>query len=172
MDYPRYKENRMVEATAGQCAIACVMWILNYFRYTDFDKRDSWNMMQMIKKWKYRWSQDSLLTENEIGLNLYELWFDITMCYWVEREKRIDFVENPSSEKYKTFLKEKFHKYVNGDFWVDPNSRYTVDDGHMTKITDTTESRKILRNNDINKIWSANITDIIKKTNEIEYYLY
>lgn len=163
MDYPLYKENWMVEGDPGQCGIACVMWVLNYFWYTNFDKRDTWNMMQMMKKWSYRWNQDALLTEDEIWLNLAELWFDVTMCYTLDKERWVDFVENPTGEKYKSFLHERFHKYIDGDFWVDPNSWYSTWDWHMTTVTDTTTSKKILQNPEIKKIWQANVSDVIKE---------
>ena len=80
-------------------------------------------MMQVVKKGRFRWHQDEFLTEDEAGLRFHEMGFDVTIFYSASKEKRLDYVNNPSGEKYKTFLNEKYHQYVQGDFRVDPNDR-------------------------------------------------
>ncbi len=161
MGYPRYKENRMVEATPGQCSIAAVMWVLNYFWYTDFTKRDTWEMMQIMKKWAYRWNQDALLTEEEIALRLAEHGFDIKIFYSTTEEKRRDFVEHPTWEKYKEFLKPQYHKYVKGDYRVDPN-KWAIHEWHRNTVTDTSIHKKLLQNKNVSMEWSSSIGKQVK----------
>jgi len=174
MNYPKYKENRMVEWVPWQCSVSCVMWILNYFRYTSFVGKDYYEVMQIIKKWKYRYNQDELLLEHEAWLRLSELWFDITVYFSVSKNKWIDFMNHPTIDKYKKFLASKYYKYIKWEHWVDPNDRFSVADWQRAKLTETTLEKELYQrflDKKINiKRW-ADIFEIIK-ANQQEWTLF
>lgn len=171
MDFPYYKQQWMTEAKMGQCSIACTMSILNYFWYTDFNKRDRREMMQIMKKGKYRFNQDEFLTEEETGYMLDLLGFDITVCYSVNEATWKDYIYDPSIEKYKNMLNPKYHHFIQGNSRVDQNQAW-VQDGVRSDLTDTKVAKQIYESSSIKKKFGVDIiTEIQKNQGEETLFL-
>ena len=64
MDYPKYQINFMPESYYGYCSTACFMGILNYFRYTQFNMKDTRDVMKIAKMGRYKFG---------VGLDTYEM---------------------------------------------------------------------------------------------------
>ncbi len=117
--------------------------------------------MQLFKHWAYRENQDAVLSEEEIALRLAELWLTTGVWYSCKKNDWLDYVVEPTGEKYKKFLKLEYHTYIQWDYRVDPNDRFTVADGHKAVLTDTTISKQVFANESIKKNWEVDITKAV-----------
>lgn len=154
MDYPKYQVNFMPESYFGYCSTACFMGILNYFWYTQFNMKDTRDVMKIAKLGTYKaWNW---LDQGEMAYALYKLWFGIEYFVWHSQEQELYSITNPREFLEKN-AKEKYKKYIKDWKWIDWNGNTTFD------LTDTRVSDKIMKESDIKKHYQENIIDAIQK---------
>ena len=154
MDYPKYQLNFMPESYFGYCSTACFMWILNYFWYTQFNMKDTRDVMKIAKLGTY--SFWCWLDETEIAYASYKLWFTVDYFSWYSEKELLEYIKDPIPF-LEVHTKEKYKKYIKEGKWVDGNWNTTFD------LADTAVLEKVMTNDDIKKHYQNDIEDIIEK---------
>ena len=93
MDYPKYQINFMPESYYGYCSTACFMGILNYFRYTQFNMKDTRDVMKIAKMGRYKFGVG--LTESEMAYALSRLGFKVIYTTISTEQDDLDYLQDP-----------------------------------------------------------------------------
>lgn len=144
----------MPESYYGYCSTASFMWILNYFWYTQFNMKDTWDVIKIAKLWTYKFGD--WLDEWEMAYALFKLWFNITYCSWYSKKQLLDYISNPVEFLNKN-TKEKYQKYIKDGKWIDWNWETVFD------LSNTTIVKKIIDESNIDKIYEWDIVELISK---------
>ena len=128
----KYQLNFMPEAYTDYCSTACFMWILNYFRYTQFNMKDTRDVMKIAKLWPFkRWD---LLDEYDIAFSLNKLWFYIDIFHEISEEEYSDIFIDPV-KAFKRDTKEEFHKFIEWNHYLFSNWWHMpIDDKKLKKL--------------------------------------
>lgn len=118
MKYPVYQENFMMEGMRWYCSTACFIWVLNYFWYTQFNMKDTRDMIKIAKLGKYKYGGG--LDEKEIAYALYKLWFDVSLYTGMTEKEFNEYLKKPLSV-LKKLTPKKYHKYIKGNYREDGN---------------------------------------------------
>ena len=139
MDYPKYQINFMPESYYGYCSTACFMGILNYFRYTQFNMKDTRDVMKIAKMGRYKFGVG--LDECEMAYALSRLGFKVIYVSSWSYENDLAYLEDPvwyiakkilESEEiekiYEIDIISVIEKYQNEDtlfiLWLNANILY------------------------------------------------
>ncbi|MFA5748143.1 MAG: hypothetical protein WC872_03470 [Candidatus Absconditabacterales bacterium] len=160
MIYPKYQENFMIEAIPGHCSTACFMGILNYFWYTQFNMKDTRDIIKIAKLGKYNYGDG--LDEKEIAYALHKLGFDISIYTDMTEKEFNEYLKNPLKITKKTTPK-KYQKYIKGNYREDGNYNPTKID-----LTDVSIFQKIRKEKNIHLYFNKDIEKEIKKTQSSE----
>ena len=155
MDYPKYQINFMPESYYGYCSTACFMGVLNYFRYTQFNMKDTRDVMKIAKMGRYKFW---------VGLDTYEmwyalsrLWFKVTIWDLGRYEDQISYINDPISYITQKHKDSKYQNFIKNWKRVDMNGNNTFD------FCDTYISKKVLECSEIDKFYNIEPLCFIKK---------
>lgn len=149
----KHKKYFLPQNPWSMCSLTCVYWIFNYFWNTAFNRKDNREMMQLMKWWKYTWSE--MLDLPEISYMLEKLWFDVHHYYWYNEETHIQYLEDPIST-FPQLVNSKYHSFIQWNVRKEPWS------GNWFDYTDTSIWKKVYENEKIKKTFKANFERIIK----------
>lgn len=144
----------MPESYYGYCSTACFMGVLNYFWYTQFNMKDTRDVMKIAKMGRYKLGEG--LTESEMWYALSRLGFKVVYTTKTSKEFDLAYIEDPVS-----FIKKKYenHKYKNfvweDGVWNDTKQNVSFD------FYDTTIAKKILVSDEIEKIYNIDVVSVV-----------
>ena len=141
MEYPKYQINFMPEAYYWCCSTACFMGILNYFWYTQFNMKDTRDVMKIAKMGRYEYGK--WLNEVEMAYALSRLWFKVTYASNSTYENDLAYVQDPKSYIAKSFENYETEEFLKDGVWTDMNWANTFD------LYDTFAMEKILESDEI-----------------------
>ena len=155
MDYPKYQINFMPESYYGYCSTACFMGILNYFRYTQFNMKDTRDVMKIAKMGRYKFWVG--LTESEMAYALSRLGFKVIYTTISTEQDDLDYLQDPVWIITKKYENHKYKDFLKDGIWTDSQQNVTFD------FYDTTIAKKILESKEIEKIYEIDIISVIEK---------
>lgn len=155
MEYPKYQINFMPESYYWYCSTACFMWVLNYFWYTQFNMKDTWDVIKIAKMGKYKlWDW---LTEWEMAYALSRLWFKVIYTTISTKDYDLSYIQDPLWTINKKYENHKYKDFVKDWVWNDPKQNVSFD------FYDTTVAKKILESDEIEKVYEIDALSVIEK---------
>lgn len=155
MDYPKYQINFMPESYYGYCSTACFMGILNYFRYTQFNMKDTRDVMKIAKMGRYKFGVG--LDECEMAYTLSRLGFKVIYVSSWSYENDLAYLEDPVWYIAKKYENHPYKEYIKDGVWVDMNGNNSFE------LYDTYITQKILETDEIEKIYNADLLSIVER---------
>ena len=155
MEYPKYQINFMPEAYYWCCSTACFMGVLNYFWYTQFNMKDTRDVMKIAKMGRYEYGK--WLNEVEMAYALSRLWFKVTYASNSTYENDLAYVQDPKSYIDKAFENYETEEFLKDGVWTDMNWSNTFD------LYDTFAMKKVLESDEIDKIYETDLVSVVKK---------
>ena len=154
MDYPKYQINFMPESYYGYCSTACFMGILNYFRYTQFNMKDTRDVMKIAKMGRYKFGVG--LDECEMAYALSRLGFKVIYVSSWSYENDLAYLEDPVWYIAKKYENHPYKEYIKDGVWVDMNGNNSFE------LYDTYITQKILETDEIEKIYNVDLVSIVE----------
>lgn len=145
----------MPESYYGYCSTACFMGILNYFWYTQFNMKDTRDVMKIAKMGRYKFWVG--LDECEMWYALYRLGFKITYATSWTYENELEYIKDPVWYIAKKYENHKHKDFIKDGKWIDMNGNNSFE------LYDTTISKKILEANEIEKLFEIDLVSIVKQ---------
>ncbi len=108
------------------------MGILNYFRWTNFNPKDTWDMLKIASLWKYKYNDngyETSLVEIEFAYTLHKLGFHIEISMGL-KEKDFQKILN-SPEIIKNYINPKYHKFIKWNNWVEWRFKRNIFDKNL-----------------------------------------
>ena len=155
MEYPKYQINFMPESYYGYCSTACFMWVLNYFWYTQFNMKDTRDVMKIAKMGRYKfWVW---LDECEMWYAFSRLWFKVTYASSWTYVDELEYIKDPV-----WFIRKKYenHKYKN---FIKDGTRIDMNWNNSFELYDTYISKKILESTEIEKLFEIDLVSVVKQ---------
>ena len=143
----------MPESYYGYCSTACFMGVLNYFWYTQFNMKDTRDVMKIAKMGRYKYWTG--LDEFEMGYALSRLGFKVIYVTSWSYENDLDYVEDPVGYIAKKYENHPYKKYVKDGVWTDMNWNNSFD------LCDTYIMKKILETEEIEKLYNTDLVSIV-----------
>lgn len=151
MKYPKFQENFMVESLPWHCSTACFMWVLNYFWYTQFNMKDTRDVIKIAKLGTYKYWD--WLDEKEMAYALSKLWFNVSIYTGMSEQEFNNYLKKPLYT-IKKLTPTKYHKYIKGKYLKDGNLNPTKIDLNDTSVWQQIQKDKNIQmnfNKDIEK---------------------
>lgn len=111
-----YKKNFMPDGMIWFCSTTAFMWVLNYFWSTNFNIKDSYDIMTLAKLWKMNYWD--WLDIDQIAYTLNKLEFDVIYNIWITEEKFCEWLNDPINI-FKEDLPKELTKYVQWNYFID-----------------------------------------------------
>lgn len=153
MNYPKYQINFMPESYYGYCSTACFMGILNYFRYTQFNMKDTRDVMKLAKMGSYKLGVG--LTEWEMAYALSRLGFRVTYATVSTEQDDLDYIQDPVGTITKKYSNHKYQNFVQDGIRNDEKQNVKFD------FYDTTIPKKILASQEIEKRYETDFITVL-----------
>lgn len=155
MKFSSYPKYFMPENAWGHCSLMCCMGVMNYFWNTWFNWQNIWEMMNLMKAGKYTGKE--MLDLPEIAYRLHLLWFTITYFVSMSEERYVRHLNDPLSSIFK-ITDPKYHHFID-EKWI----RHVPVSDHWIDTKNVTYENKIMNEQNIEKVYSANIIENIKQ---------
>jgi len=134
MNNYKYNPNFMPLQYPDYCGTTCFMWILNYFWWTNFNPKDTWDMAKLASLWKYKFNDEwyeTSLVEVEFAYALCRLGFYVEIFSWLKENEFKSLLENP--ELVKNYLNPKLHKFIKWNTWIEWRFKRDIFDKNLYK---------------------------------------
>ncbi|PZM86768.1 MAG: hypothetical protein DLD55_04765 [candidate division SR1 bacterium] len=155
MDYPKYQINFMPESYYGYCSTACFMGILNYFWYTQFNMKDTRDVMKIAKMGRYK--EGIGLDTYEMGYALSKLGFRVIIGDLGSYEAQLSYINDPISYITQKHKNGKYKNFIRDGKWIDMNGNNIFD------FYDTYISKKILECSEIEKLYNIDPLSFVEE---------
>jgi len=116
----KYQINFMPESYPEYCSTACLMWILNYFWYTQFNMKDTRDVIKIGKMGKFKYK--NILDEHDIAYCLDRLWFNVTIYHEITEQEHNQIFIDPI-KAFKRDTKEEYHKHIQWNSYIFSSGR-------------------------------------------------
>ncbi len=130
----KYNPNFLPLQYPGYCGVTCFMWILNYFWWTNFNARDTWDMLKIASLGRYKYNDGGYeisLVEIEFAYALHRLGFDVEIFMGL-KEKDFQKVLN-KSEIIGNYINPKYHRFIRWNNWIEWRFKRDVFDKYLYK---------------------------------------
>lgn len=112
----KFKKNFMPDGMLWFCGTTAFMWILNHFWFTNFNIKDTYDIITLAKLWKMKYWD--WLDIDQIAYTLNKLEFDVTYNIWISEERFNDWLSNPL-KIFKEDLPKELRRFIEWNYYID-----------------------------------------------------